>query len=97
MPEFLVSRFIDEIGADRPRHVGSESAASRIWKDEMIALEKEHFRTSFLAEMERIEPEWADIYKTSVRSTDFESAVHLWDSLFKSQLVDKWLQDFEQG
>lgn len=97
MPDFLVSRFIDEIGDDRPRHNDGENAAGRTSKDEAITLEKEHFRACFLAEMERIEPEWVEIYKTSVRSTDFESAVHLCDSLFKSQVVDTWLQDVEQG
>jgi Phosphotransferase enzyme family len=97
MPEFLVSRFIDEIGDDKPGHIDSDSAASRVSKDEAIALEKEHFRASFLAEMERVEPEWTKIYWGSVRSTDFESAVHLCDSLFKSHVVDNWLKGIEEG
>ncbi len=97
MPEFLMSRFIDEIGDDKRACIDGDCIGSQISKDEAISLEKMQLRTAFLVEMERIEPDWAQIHRTSAILADFEAAVHLCDSLFRSDVVDEWLHDIEQG
>jgi Phosphotransferase enzyme family len=98
IPEFLMSRYIDEMGLDDgPGRVDGEYSASQILRDEAIDLEKEQLRMSFLTEMERLEPQWVEVYKASVRSADFDKAVQLCDSLSRTDLVAEWLHDIEQG
>lgn len=97
MPEFLMSRYIDEMGDDSLGHIDGEYNASQISKDEAIDLEKAQLRSSFLAEMERLEPQWVEVHRTTVRSADFEVAVQLCDSLSRSDFVGEWLHDIEQG
>jgi hypothetical protein len=97
MPEFLMSRYIDEMGDDSLGGVDGEYSAEQVAKDEAIDLEKEQLRTSFLAEMERLEPQWVEVYKASVRSADFDKAVQLCDSLSRTDFVAEWLHDIEQG
>ena len=98
MPEFLVSTFIDDMEyEDQPGELDRNHAARKALRDEAIALEKEQLRTFFLNEMEKIEPQWVQIHKDSAKMADFEMAVQLCDSLFRSKLVDEWLQHLEQG
>jgi aminoglycoside phosphotransferase (APT) family kinase protein len=98
MPEFLMSRYIDEMEHDdKQGQVNGEGVEDKISKEESISREKEQLRTTFLMEMERIEPHWVEVYMTSVRLADFEVAVQLCDSVFVSDLVDEWLQNIEQG
>ena len=97
MPEFLVSRYIDEMGDDRPKRMDEEYIVSQLAKDEAISLEKAQLRNLFLTEMRRLEPYWVDVYKTSERSADFEVAVQLCDSRSNTDTVGEWLRDIEQG
>ena len=97
MPEFLMSRYIDELGESKLERNDQDCIATRMSRDEAISLEKTQLRASFLTEMERIEPQWVEIHKTSRRLADFEKAVQLCDSLFVSDLVNEWLSNIEQG
>ena len=87
MPEFLSSTFIDEYGDDTP-----PSQA----KSQAIATDKERLRNVFLEEMKRIDPAWVDIYKNSLRQTDFDKAVQLCDSFFQADHVAEWVQHLEE-
>jgi Phosphotransferase enzyme family len=98
IPEFLMSRYIDEMGLDDSLgRVDGEYSVSQILRDKAIDLEKEQLRMYFLTEMERLEPQWVEVYNDSVRSADFDKAVQLCDSLSMTDFVAEWLHDIEQG
>lgn len=98
MPEFLVSTFIDDMWyEDKPDAPDRDWVDQKALRDEAITLEKEQLRAFFLDEMEKIAPQWVQIHKTSAKLADFELAVQFCDSLFKSALVDEWLEHLEQG
>ncbi len=97
MPEFLVSRYIDEMGDDSPKRVDEEYMVSQTAKDRAISFEKAHLRNLFLTEMKRLEPRWVDLYNCSGRLADFEVAVQLCDSRSNTDTVGEWLRDIEQG
>lgn len=97
MPEFLMSKFIDEFEEHKKPLMKGDCDNSQTLREEAISLEKTELRTLFLAEMERIEPAWVRVHKNSGRFADFEMAVQLCDSHARSDFVDGWLQDIEQG
>jgi aminoglycoside phosphotransferase (APT) family kinase protein len=97
MPEFLVSSFIDEMGDDRQSYIDRNCAATQVLREQTVSREKAQLRALFVAEMEKLEPEWVEIYTSSVKLADFEVAVELCDSIFQLDLVNEWLDDLEQG
>ncbi len=97
MPEFLVSRYIDEMGDDSPKRMDKEYRVSQTAKDRAVSLEKAQLRDLFLTEMKKLEPRWVEVYKDSGRLADFEAAVQLCDSRSNTNTVGEWLRDIEQG
>lgn len=98
MPEFLMSRYIDEMeDYERYGAVDEEGVHSQKLKAEAISLEKEELRTFFLKEMGRMEPQWVQVYQSSTRLGDFEKAVQLCDSFSKADMVDEWVRHLEHG
>jgi Phosphotransferase enzyme family len=98
MPDFLVSRLVDEMEVDhRLEHTNGNSGASLLSRGEAINLEKAKLRETFLTEMAKIAPRWVEIHRSSMRLADFDVAVDSCDSPFGLDLVDEWLRGIEEG
>ncbi|KAK3293067.1 phosphotransferase enzyme family-domain-containing protein [Chaetomium fimeti] len=54
-------------------------------------------RRVFLAEMERLQPEWVEIFKSSQQLRDFDLAVSSCSDCFMIGTIRKWLDDVEKG
>lgn len=54
-------------------------------------------RRVFLAEMERLQPEWVDIFASSQRQRDFDLAVSGCSDSFLIRRIRSWLDDVEKG
>jgi hypothetical protein len=54
-------------------------------------------RRVFLAEMERLQPEWVRIFESSQRQRDFDLAVSGCSDPFLMRRIRNWLDDLEKG
>ena len=54
-------------------------------------------RRVFLAEMERLQPEWVKIFESSQRQRDFDLAVSSCSDPFLIRRIRNWLDDVEKG
>jgi hypothetical protein len=54
-------------------------------------------RRVFLAEMERLQPEWVHVFESSQRQRDFDIAVSGCSDSFLISRIRDWLDDVEKG
>ncbi|KAL2196805.1 hypothetical protein P885DRAFT_37032 [Corynascus similis CBS 632.67] len=54
-------------------------------------------RRVFLEEMERLQPEWVEIFESSQRQRDFDLAVSSCSDSFLIRRIRNWLDDMEKG
>ncbi|KAK4246190.1 phosphotransferase enzyme family-domain-containing protein [Corynascus novoguineensis] len=54
-------------------------------------------RRVFLGEMERLQPEWVEIFESSQRQRDFDLAVSSCSDSFLIRRIRNWLDDMEKG
>ena len=112
VPAFLEGRERDEeplrdsYSADETKDMSgnelSESSldnggVNSLYWEHLLEYERTHLRQVFMAEMEKIEPLWLEVWKSSSLKADFETAVRNCDNGFCFKIISAWLDDLEHG
>jgi aminoglycoside phosphotransferase (APT) family kinase protein len=78
------------------QHDEDENVAELFW-EHLDDYELTQLRRVFLVEMERLQPEWVDIFASSQRQRDFDLAVSGCSDEFLIRRIRNWLDDVEKG
>ncbi|KAL8406311.1 hypothetical protein RB596_004960 [Gaeumannomyces avenae] len=78
------------------KHDGDGNVAKIFW-EHLDDYERTQLRRVFLGEMERLEPEWVEIFESSQRQRDFGLAVASCGDEFLIRRIRGWLDDIESG
>lgn len=90
----------------RPRHSEPDTGRyhreengeiSELYWEHLSDYETTQLRQVFIEEMERIEPDWARVFKESQLQRDFEFAVHNCDDPFQARDINAWVDDVNSG
>ncbi|KAK1623475.1 kinase-like domain-containing protein [Colletotrichum phormii] len=96
-PPFLQSKPRDvEPNQSIYQHEENGEVTALFW-EHLDHYELTQLRRVFLAEMERLQPEWVAIHKSTHHQRDFELAVTLCDDELFMNRVRKWLDDLDSG
>ncbi|KAL8342034.1 hypothetical protein RB598_003783 [Gaeumannomyces tritici] len=78
------------------QHDEDGNVAELFW-EHLDDYELTQLRRVFLGEMERLEPEWVEIFESSQRQRDFDLAVTSCGDEFLMRRIRGWLDDIESG
>ena len=96
-PPFLQGKSRDEEPVKAQyQHDENGNVAELFW-EHLDDYELTQLRRTFLAEMERLQPKWVEIFESSQRQRDFDLAVSSCSDSFMIRRVRKWLDDVERG
>ncbi|KAI1080210.1 hypothetical protein F5B20DRAFT_541271 [Whalleya microplaca] len=70
---------------------------NELYWERLAEYEKTQLRHLFLDEMQRLQPRWVEIYKSSQRLRDIELAVSGCDETLELRRIQCWLDDLDSG
>lgn len=76
---------------------GEDGQVDELFWEHLEDYESTKLRRLFLQEMQRLAPEWVDIFEASQRQRDFDMALDSCDDEFSIRRILAWLADIESG
>ncbi|KAF6819441.1 kinase-like protein [Colletotrichum plurivorum] len=96
-PEFLIGRPNDHCPINSEYDHDENGEVEENFWDDLENFEKTQLRRSFLAEMERLQPDWVATQRSTERQRDFSFAVVTCAEFRGPGSISYWLNDVEAG
>ena len=101
IPKFLQTKLSRHVSPTPDRYLkvtlddGTEDM-DRLYYKHLADYEKTQLRTVFLEEMQRVCPDWVDVYKNNKPKATFREAVALFGDKSNAKILDEWLGMIEE-
>jgi hypothetical protein len=97
VPPFLQGKPNDKEPVKAQYQRDEDGNVAELFWEHLDDYELTQLRRVFLAEMERLQPEWVRIFESSQRQRDFDLAVSGCSDPFLMRRIRNWLNDLEKG